>query len=850
MKTLTAACGAGRQSIDQWAEPFHRGTKRLEARLTTRKPISKLESKGHRIVGGFIGIMRSLVAVRLTAICTLLSFIMVSQVSCSGVFELDLLSFKNQQGVNANNNCCNGRKLAGSMGPCSQSCRTFFRICLKHYQVHISTDSQCTFGEIITPVLGNNSFIPRHSAEFHNPSRFPFDFSWPGTFSLIIEAWHDSTYNGPRPGSPRELIYRMANQSSLEVGETWTRGPTTTTSSIRLDFKYRVICDKNYYGSGCTDLCRPRDDRFGHWNCTANGTKVCLDGWTGPYCDKAICLSGCHSEHGTCTNPNECICRLGWQGRFCDECVVYPGCDTNHGTCNEAFQCNCEEGWGGSFCNQDLNFCTHHQPCKNSATCTNTGQGSYTCTCPIGFTGTNCEIEVDDCHRQPCANGGTCQDLGTSYRCMCPPGFHGYHCESTATSCSALPCKNQGVCRDVGDSYMCMCQAGYTGTNCENEINECQSNPCKNNARCVDELDGFRCVCPAGFSGLTCEINYNNCENNPCMNGGQCIDEDNNYRCQCLPGFVGPVCETTVNFCITAPCANGGTCIEVVNSFKCTCAPGFTGTTCSQNIDDCASSPCKNGGTCRDRVAEYECSCPTGFYGRDCTETTATASPVTNNETPVESGSTVNSKTPASQVKSDEEDDSLTMQQIVLIVCLGAGIPIVIIIFVVIFFLCKKSRNEKSVEAEQNEANSMNNKQCIQKNILNSFPSKPLSSKVTNEEIDFSPKAANSKQHNLEKSTNKNFKDNNNSNEENSLDSIIIDTKSKKQYKKVDSDAMSIESTVVDISETQDIHVVKEKNTVDSMDPSNHLYYDYEKHRHLYPSTTCTTQDGMLATEV
>ena len=58
---------------------------------------------------------------------------------------------------------------------------------------------------------------------------------------------------------------------------------------------------------------------------------------------------------------------------------------------------------------KDLNYCTHHNPCKNDGTCTNTGQGSYTCSCPDGFNGTNCEIKVDNCQHQPCLNHGTCE---------------------------------------------------------------------------------------------------------------------------------------------------------------------------------------------------------------------------------------------------------------------------------------------------------------------------------------------------------------------------------------------------------------------------------------------------------
>lgn len=61
----------------------------------------------------------------------------------------------------------------------------------------------------------------------------------------------------------------------------------------------------------------------------------------------------------------------------------------------------------------DLNYCTHHKPCKNGATCTNTGQGSYTCSCRPGYTGSNCEVEINECDANPCKNGGSCT---VSYR--------------------------------------------------------------------------------------------------------------------------------------------------------------------------------------------------------------------------------------------------------------------------------------------------------------------------------------------------------------------------------------------------------------------------------------------------
>lgn len=56
----------------------------------------------------------------------------------------------------------------------------------------------------------------------------------------------------------------------------------------------------------------------------------------------------------------------------------------------------------------DLNYCTHHKPCANGATCLNTGHGSYTCACLPGFAGVDCESQVRECDRQPCRNGGRC----------------------------------------------------------------------------------------------------------------------------------------------------------------------------------------------------------------------------------------------------------------------------------------------------------------------------------------------------------------------------------------------------------------------------------------------------------
>ncbi|TWW53573.1 Delta-like protein 4, partial [Takifugu flavidus] len=93
-----------------------------------------------------------------------------------------------------------------------------------------------------------------------------------------------------------------------------------------------------------------------------------------------------------------------------------------------------------------LNYCTNRRPCQNNASCTNTGQGSYTCACRPGFTGQNCEVETNECDSNPCKNGGSCKDQVNNYFCACPQGFYGKNCEISAMKCADGPCFNGGTC--------------------------------------------------------------------------------------------------------------------------------------------------------------------------------------------------------------------------------------------------------------------------------------------------------------------------------------------------------------------------------------------------------------------
>lgn len=148
-------------------------------------------------------------------------------------------------------------------------------------------------------------------------------------------------------------------------------------------------------------------------------------------------------------------------------------------------------------------------------------------------------------------NGGSCVDGMRSYTCKCPAGVTGENCQTDINECKAAvePCTAPKVCSNTVGSYACTCPAGYTGSNCETDINECESNPCENTGMCVNNVNSFQCLCCGGWQGDTCN-EWNPGENDPCSckNAGRClcgIDRTERF-CKCLDGFTGSKCQTNV----------------------------------------------------------------------------------------------------------------------------------------------------------------------------------------------------------------------------------------------------------------------------------------------------------------
>ncbi|OQV18109.1 Protein jagged-1a [Hypsibius exemplaris] len=355
---------------------------------------------------------------------------------------------------------------------CSHICRPYIRLCFKQYQrnVVLGAAQDCIL-EGLSPVLVLPTPTPPTAAgaKGNNTTEsgivtinLPFTFGWMKSYTMIVELLDARGIRANR--SVDRLIEQGVQSTEISPGPMWHQFKHTG-NTVALTYQLRVLCDEFYGNVTCSTYCRPRNDHFGHWYCNEESQTVCLDGWTGPQCEKAICSSTC--QNGTCQLPGECRCRSGWKGENCDQCVAHVAC--KHGKCNtKPWECVCELGWGGPMCDQDMNYCGRNSPCYNYAVCHNTnGPDFYECRCPEGFSGSDCSQVIDPCELD-------------------------------------FVCQNGGQCFANNGTAQCRCASGWSGAKCDNDINECASGPCKNGATCVDDVAKYQCICQEGFGGVDC----------------------------------------------------------------------------------------------------------------------------------------------------------------------------------------------------------------------------------------------------------------------------------------------------------------------------------------------------------
>ncbi|EDW19762.2 fat-like cadherin-related tumor suppressor homolog isoform X3 [Drosophila mojavensis] len=139
----------------------------------------------------------------------------------------------------------------------------------------------------------------------------------------------------------------------------------------------------------------------------------------------------------------------------------------NSGVCkdvgNDNFKCICHARFSGELCEIDLDPCSS-APCLFGGRCENQAVNNFTCICPIHLSGRRCEYGKF-CTPNPCKNGGICEEGDGVSHCMCR-GFTGPNCEMDVNECENQPCGNGATCINEAGSFRCICPSFLTGASC------------------------------------------------------------------------------------------------------------------------------------------------------------------------------------------------------------------------------------------------------------------------------------------------------------------------------------------------------------------------------------------------
>lgn len=130
------------------------------------------------------------------------------------------------------------------------------------------------------------------------------------------------------------------------------------------------------------------------------------------------------SNGGRCRQKDAsfiCECSDGWSGRYCD--IPRLSCEAAARKRGILMFSTWWRVTAVRVCDQviDVIFAAKlglqtDELCHHGGHCVNTGNAHY-CKCPVDYTGSYCENQVDHCEDKPCRNGATCRGYVGGYQC-------------------------------------------------------------------------------------------------------------------------------------------------------------------------------------------------------------------------------------------------------------------------------------------------------------------------------------------------------------------------------------------------------------------------------------------------